>query len=356
MGFDENAGASAPVADVATPSPVVDTPPAAAPVENKEAELDKTLSDIWQKNNRERESNGQYKGKDGLPLPAATVSKDQPPVAGMETATPSIQPPQSWSAEVKDKWATLPPDVQAFIAKREGEAHSTITKYGEQVKQYEPIGNVLEHYRGSFERSGVTPDVGLHRLLEANEALDRDPEGAIQWLANSYGVNLASLVGPQDGNTQEGVLHQTIAQLRSELNEVKSGLTEQQQQEANANLRSMESQIEEFAKDKTDWAALESEVFAEVVALRATSPKLSPQETLSKAYERARWANPEARGRVLKEQREAEEKKNLEEAKKRADQARAASTLNVRSSTAGGTATGSIDDTLKSAFRTAQSR
>jgi hypothetical protein len=349
----ENAGAAAPVADTALPPPVVEETPAA--VENKEADLDETLSAIWQKNNRERESNGQFKGKE-QPLTQDTVSKDQPPIAATETATPSIPVPQSWSADVKDKWSTLPPDLQAFIAKREGEAHSTITKYGEQVKQFEPIGRVIEHYRESFGRTGVTPEEGLDRLLAANDYLDRDPHSAIMWLANAYGVDLASLAPPQDGSTPEGMLHQTIAELRSELNELKSGLTSERQSKLTAEMKSLESQIDEFSKDKTDWAALEDEILSQVVALKHTSPNSPPLEIVQKAYDRARWANPDARNRILEEQRKVDEKKNLEEAKKRADAAKAASAVNVRSETATGTARGSIDDTLKTAFRQAQSR
>lgn len=354
----ENAGAEAPVADVALPSPVADTT-TPAPVENKEAEYDKALSDIYRKNNPERDSTGRFAAKNGTeqPVTDTTVSKDQPPIAATETATPSIQVPQSWSADVKDKWATLPPDLQAFIAKREGEAHSTITKYGEQVKQYEPIGNLIEHYRSSFERSGVTPDVGLQRLLEADQRLNQDPHSAIMWLADAYGVNLAELIGgQQDGSTQEGMLHQTIAQLRGELNEIKSGLNAQQQQKATAELKSVEKQIDEFSKDKTDWKDLEEDILSEVVALKHASPNSPPLEVLQKAYDRARWANPSVRDRILKEQREAEGKKNQEEAKKRADEARKATSINVRSQTANGAAAASMDDTLKAAFRSAQSR
>ncbi len=346
----ENAGAEAPVAEVALP--VVETP---ASVEPEVVDLDKELSSIWQKNNRDREPNGQFKGKDGI-APPATDLKDQPQIAATEPAQPAIQAPQSWSADVKAKWATLPPDLQAYIAKREGESHQAISKYGEQVKQYEPLGKVIDHYRGSFERSGVTPDEGISRLLEADQRLNQDPHSAIAWLANAYGVNLAELVGPMDGNAPEGALHQTIQELRSELNQIRSGLNEQQQHKATTELRSLESQIGEFSKDKADWAELEQEILAEVVALKHTSPNSQPLETLQKAYDRARWANPEARERTLKQQREAEDKKNLEEARQRAEKARNASSVNVRSSTAGGTATGSLDDTLKSAFRTAQSR
>lgn len=349
----ETAGAAAPVTDAALPPPVADTPPA---VENNEAKtLDSTLSEIFRKNNPEREINGRFKAGEPA-VTEGTVSKDQPPVAATETATPSIQVPQSWSADVKDKWATLPPDLQAFIAKREGEAHSTITKYGEQVKAFEPVSRVLDHYQESFGRSGVTVEEGLDRLLAANDLLDRDPHNGILWLANAYNVNLAELTGPQDGNTPEGVLHQTIAELRSELNQIKSGLTDRQAREATAQRQSLESQIDEFSKDKTDWKDLEEEILSEVVALKHASPNSPPLEVLQKAYDRARWANPAVRDRILKEQREAEDKKNLEEAKKRADAARAATSVNVRSQTANGTAAGSMDDTLKAAFRQAQSR
>ncbi len=362
----ENAGASAPVADVAAPPPVVDAPPAAV-VEDKEPSVDETLAQVYRNANRERESNGQFKGKAADLAPAAQVS-DQPPVVATETAPPSIQAPQSWSAEVKDKWATLPPDLQAFISKREGEAHSTITRYGEQVKAYEPLGQVLDQYRGSFERSGVTPDVGVQRLLEAERQLEQDPHRGIQYLADFYGVDLAQLAGPQDGSSPEGQLHQTIAQLRSELNEIRSGLSDRQRQDETVKLKSVESQIQEFAKDKTDWAELENDVFRQVVAIKATSPNLPHAEVLKQAYDAAKWANPTARERTLKEQQAAArertlkeqqaaaDKKNAEEAKKRADAARAASTLNVRSTTAGGTAAGSIDDTLTASYRAAQSR
>ena len=361
----ENAGAPAPVADAALPPPVVDAP-SPAPVETKETSIDDTLLAAYRNSTRERDNNGRFKGNGATEQPATdtTVSQDQPPVAATETATPSIQAPQSWSAEVKDKWATLPPDLQAFIAKRESESHSAITRQGEQIAQYEPLGRVIDQYRGSFERDGVTPSEGIHRLLEADQRINQDPRGGIKWLCDAFGIDPHELTDGQsygDASPETAALLQKITGLEQQVHQLSTRDQSRAASEQQAQLTATMSEIDAFAKDKPDWSELENDVFSEVLGIKATieariTAPMSPNQILQKAYERAQRNNPAVWAKKQEAERKAEETKRIEEAKKRADQARAASQLNVRGQTANGTAAGSMDDTLKSAYRSAHSR
>ncbi len=343
----------------ATPEPValtVTEKPEAAP--NWEEAADAEMSAIFRKNNPERAEDGKFasrepKDETSLPDQAQTKPEDQP-----VAVTPA---PTSWSADVKEKWATLSPDVQAFIAKREKEASDAITRQGQELSTFEPIKSVIEQHRDIFERNGLEYGDGLARMLNAERMLERDPVAAIGMIAQAYGVNLGQLAGqqqPQDSATS--ALHQRIAQLENQLNDTSSRIQQREKAEAESQAKSAQSIIEKFSQDKPDWADLENDVLVELTGINAAIESglmqaLSPDQKIQKAYDRAQRNNPEAWAKKQEADRKAEEAKKLAEAQKRADEAKRSKVVNISSSPASGKQVSSMDDTLRETFRKAQS-
>lgn len=338
----------------AEPMPETPADEPAAESGNWEDKADADLKNIFAKHNPARDEAGRFQGK---AKPETEVLPDQPEAKVEETVvTPSIPAPQSWSADVKDKWATLPPELQTYIAKRESEAHEAITRQGQDLKAYEPLKAVVERNKDIFERNGVTADDGISRLLAAERLLAQNPSAAITQLARAYGVDLAQFGGNGNADSAQTALHQRIAFLENQLADTSNRISERERMEAQTQQQSMNSLIETFAKDKPDWAELENDILTEITGIKAAISEklmqpLTPDQLLAKAYERAQRNNPAAFAKRQEAERKAEEEKRLAEAKKRADDAKRVNSVNVKSTPAAGRTLSTIDDDLKATYR-----
>lgn len=321
--------------------------------------IDETLRKAWDKLNPRRDDTGRFAARDAATeaQPAGQAETqpitDQTAEKAAEPAKPAIEPPHSWSAEAKARWADVPPDTQAYIAEREAQAHQAITRAGQQIKAYEPIARVLDTYRDTFEKNGLTPDDGIGRLLEVERNLARDPVSAVKEIAKAYGVDLTTLTNEQAAPAQQAeqgqpdpqvaTLKAELAQLKSELGKVGSYLTAQQRAQLASEEQVLARQIAEFAKGRDYF----SDVRLRMGALMQADPNLSMED----AYDQATWADPNIRQRILADQRKADEEKRAEEARKKAADAKKSAAVNVKSSTSSGTTPKTMDDTLRDAAR-----
>lgn len=355
----ENEGATAAPVATDSPAPAAEAP-AAAETSTEEAgdAFDSDLRAVWQKNNPERDGTGKFVPRE-TPAQETTGTPDQAQTPPPEQAQPAIEPPVSWSAEMKAVFPSLPPAAQEFIAKRESEAQAKITQQGQELSQLNPIRAVIEQNLDVFERNGVSPDDGLGRLLRAERLLEQNAPAAIAEIAAAYGVDLA-MFAPA-ANQSEAALRNHIAQLEARLNDTSARIQQREAREAETQHSTVLGEIEKFAKDKTDWAELENDVLTEITGLRAAIDggliqPMSHSDMLSKAYERAQRNNPTVWARIQEEQRKAEEAKRVEEAQKRADAAKRNKVVNITTQSATGKSAGSMDDTLRDTWRQANSR
>lgn len=323
-----------------TAAPAVETTTTEAP-----ASMEQTMEQVWEKLNPPRENNGQFKGQpEAAPIEAApeTETTDQAQQEAPGTAQPSTEAPNAWSAEEKALWAKVPPDAQSIIARRETEAHRTITQQGQQIAQLQPVSQVLERHRDSFVRNNVTPDRGMELLLAASNALDENPAAAIQQLAQQYGVDLKQIAtGEAPQSNQE------LVQLRQHVRQLESKLTAREQAEQQTRTHTLEQTIESFANRedvKPYYADLEAEILAQLPGIDS---KLAPEKRLEAAFEKAKWAHPTVRERILSDQRKADEEKRKAENAKQVAEAKKHQTLNQKAGNGVAKVKGSMEDTMR---------
>ena len=366
---DENTGtapAASPaeaVVETSTPAPAPQETSASETIETADSSLDADLVAVWDKNaNAGRDDRGRFAPANTDAAKSAGVETEgQIPSEGTaETAEPSIPAPHSWPAEMKAKWATLPPDAREYIAKRESEAHSTISRMGQTVKAFQPVAETLEQHREVFERNGLGYQDGIKALLNAQIALEQNPVAAINHLAKAYGVDLAKVYGGNgeqpSGQPHIAALEAQIANLNRQLQETSQRVMTREHRETEAQRQTLESVVSEFLKDKPDFDAIEPDVMSLLPAIRDRNPGASPRELLAEAYEKAQWVNPDARARRLDADRKAAEAKAAEENAKRAAEAKKHTALNVKT---GQSSTGdrkTMDDTLQEIARRAYAR
>ncbi len=114
---------SAQPAEISTPSTPAHETTREAPVEDVGAELSK----VWSKLNPSRDETGKFVSRatpntaEDAPAEAAPAPEVKPEAKQQEPTTPAVEPPRAWTADAKAKWASLPPDMQSFVAGREQE-------------------------------------------------------------------------------------------------------------------------------------------------------------------------------------------------------------------------------------------
>ena len=375
---------------IAPAAPVGNAPPAPQPVtivETPKPSLDEELSALYDKINAPKEDAkqpatnkvaaalaSQSNDEPELPLEADKDITDPPkteakePEKSSQGTSMAIPVPQSWSADVKQKWSSLPPDVQTYIAGREKEAHSKITQQGNELRSYQPVREIYDWIRTQGVPTGKEPEV-VANWARAQAALDANPVEGLKWLANSYKVDLSKLAGaaPQGKAESEAIddlfrdprydkIAPEVSELRNQISLLQRQLHAQANADNSVRQRQVETIIETFSADKQDWADLENDIVNEIEVLKSQDPALPYDKLLEKAYDRARWANPDIRARILSEDQqrkeretEAARKKEAEEAAKKAAQAKKVASMNMRTGASASTPAfdGKWDDKAK---------
>ena len=322
---------------VAPETPVVET--------NKTPSLDEGLRDVWNKHNPDRETNGRFLAKNSTEqaaeAPQVKENADQTADAVVEQAKPAFDIPTSWSAEMKAKLASLPPEhaeVIKYAAQRDKEQGDAIARAGQQVKAFEPIGKVIEQFSHVFQKNGLQPHEGIARMMAVNEMLEANPEAAVREIAKAYGVNL-------QGNAEQNASpdNPRIAELEARLAKAESHLTAQQRQRINDDNAALAREIADFAKDKPHFEAVRK-VMAGLMQSGAA-------ESMKDAYEQAIYADPTIRQSLQADaQKAAEDKRKAEEAERLA-KAKKAGAVNVKSSPSASNGPRTMDDDLRDIAR-----
>ncbi len=272
---------------------------------------------------------------------ASTPSENAPKApdtpGDKSTAQQPLAAPHSWSAEMKAQWGKYSPAEQTYFAEREKEAHTKITQQGNELRQFQPVREIYDWIRNQGVPSGREPEV-IANWARAQAALDANPKEGLKWLANSYKVDLAELARETaqtgQGSEYDDVFHDPrlekisseVAQLRAQNAHLYRTMTAREQAEQSARERQLEDMIETFSKGVPDWDAIEPHMAHEIAAVRDLEPNISHEQLLQKATERARWANPTTRARMLEE----EKRQRDEEAAKKAAQAKKVASMNMR--------------------------
>lgn len=352
----ENDVASAP-APAPEAAPPASSPPSAPAIEKApdttpeaaEAALDDDLRKVWRDQSRERDDSGKFVAKDGKkaepPAPAvdepAKEAKDAKPTTPETAAKPAEgqtgnEAPRAWPAEMKAKWATLPPDIQQVVAARETELHEVKSDIGRLAATYRPMNDVLKNHKSylepALEATRQSLPQFLDRVITASAMLDSNPVEGLRELAKNYGVDLSTLYDPlaQPPDPKIAALERKVQELSGRLQQEDQQRAASAEQQEAARVESMAAIVTEFMTANPDAKGIENDILAQISAIQRAEPNLDPKATLSKAYERAAWANEKTRNARLKAEIEASTKASEAAAKAASRTAHNAASVNVR--------------------------
>ena len=297
-----------------------------------EVSMEDTIRETYRSmQDQERDESGKFsKADQDTPIEEAQTDLTAEPVIARKA-------PSSWKKEAQDLYGKLPDEyrmLQDEVERREADFHKGIEGYKTKAQFAESMERVIEPHRQTLQSLGVTPDVAVHHLLEADRVLRYSaPEQKRQYLnqlAKSYGIDLQQ---------QQDETYQAPQDTR--VDAVINYLREQEQRRQQQEMATLNSDIAKFSEGKEYFEEVRNDMAGLLQAGMATS--------LQEAYDKAIYANQTVRDRVLAQQQAIAEQTRQAEAKKQAEAARKASATNIprRGTIAPRRPTGSMDDTIR---------
>ena len=238
-----------------------------------------------------------------------------------------FKPPEHFSDPDKKVFEGLPQEQQEWMLGRYKDMEADYTKktqaHAEFQRTYEPIDQLIEPIRQTLVLNGVTPGQYVQRLMTADSYLTKQPKEAIKWLMQSYGVSLDALEGEADDTSDP-----EIQALRTEMTDLRSSIDKRQEDDQTALYTSAANQITEFreAKDKAGQPLhpLLDDVMEDITRLAHADRSIGKQPDLADLYDRAVWANPVTRTKVLEQHGKAQTETAKREAAEKARRAKEA--------------------------------
>lgn len=242
--------------------------------------------------------------------------------------------PDGWAKEAKAEWENLPPAVQAAVEKRELD----MAKGVEDLKKRQAeIDQVLQPRLDMIRRHGHTPAQAVNQLFAWFEALGTNPQVAFPALAQSYKFDLRSIPGlipqqqqvPQPGQQQvpqpgqqpgapgaeaqpagdvPPSVQRYIDDLNRKMEALQQGFSNQLGQLSTSFQQQSQAKTEEilgnWSKDKPYFEDVRK-MMAHMISSGAVAPLPNGAADLDSAYDRAIWAIPEVREKILADQQKA---------------------------------------------------
>lgn len=270
-----------------------------------------------------RDERGRFakQGETQTPAAPATETPAAPGVTAPEA-------PAHWPAKDRELFAKATPEHQAWLLERHKAMEADYTRKTQEIaparRLKEQLDEILGPHRQKYSMSGLDDAAAIRQLVSAHEFLERDPANAIRYLAQQYGFDINTLNQQQPGSDTPSPVppevNNRLAQLERADKE-RIAAAEKQQQEANL------AKVTAFAEEKDAQGQLLRPHFDEVAsviqALMQADITAGKQPDLQSAYDRAVYADPAVRQKVLaaqdakrKADEEAERKRKADEAKR----------------------------------------
>ena len=279
---------------------------------------------------------------------------DKPADSGVVAAAPVAETkpydayPSSWKKDHETTWKGIPEPVRAEIHRREQDFLSGLKEYKEPAAFGKALAADLLPHLDTFRRLNTTPQNVVREVMGTwstlvNGTPDQKRQALLQ-VANTYGIQFPAGAAPSPQNgAQPPASGVDFSPVLQRVETLEQSLQAQRAESARLEQERMDAEIGQFGKDPKHehFEAVRQEMGRLIQAGSAT--------TLEDAYNKAIWAQPETRAKLL-------EKETQERSKRLADEAAAARKAALANVTRRGTPPtvqkpGSMDDTIRSEYR-----
>jgi hypothetical protein len=178
----------------------------------------------------------------------ATQETAPPEVKAPETATPPLEAPKHWSTDDRTEFTTLPRKVQERWLARETEYARGIDGKAQELarikRDYEALEGPLKPFERELGLRGVGKSQFLESLVNAHKYLSEQPQQALQWIAQQYGID------PKTAFEAPAGVDQNLQPVLQKVQQLESVITTQQKQAAQRAQEEQLQKITAFAEAK----------------------------------------------------------------------------------------------------------
>ena len=290
------------------------------------------------------------------PDEADEVNEDE---AEQETAeAQELEPmaaPNHWPKDFAAKFEALEAPAQHMFMERYKDLEGDYTRKTQEIAKYkkrnEAFDEIMEPFKGDFERAGMDEVGAVRQLLAAHDYLRKDPQNAIAWLANQYGVDMAAI--GNDPAAEDEFADPQVKQLQQQVAQLTGFIQNQQTQQQSQVQQSTQSLIDQFAAETDANGNPKHPHFDRVRGVMGSLISSENAKDLATAYEMAVYADPELRQEQVKAMAAAQSQDNVKtEAVKKAKKAARSKVRGSASPAAPALpANASIRDTIQASIR-----
>lgn len=269
-----------------------------------------------------------------------------------------LQAPVHWPAAVREMFAKWPADVRAQYMDRHKAMEADYTKKTQELapirRLNEELDEIFKDDDQDMKQNGVTRVQAIRELMGMHRRWRADPAAYLKYVAELSNIDIKTLAStPSADPAGDSPL---VKELRKQVETLTGNLSKvtgaQNDQQLNAHL----TQVQQFAEEKDAqgnklrpyFDDVTKDVAALIRAARANGETL----TLQDAYDRAVYANPTTRAKVLAAQDAERRAKEEAERKAKADAAKRAGfdVSGAGAATTVAATTGSVRDDLEAAM------
>jgi hypothetical protein len=297
-------------------------------------------------------------------LPPVTNEPEAAPSPPAPAAAPAPSPeaapaprayPKSWKPDHSTEWEKLPDWAKDEIYRREDDFHKGLEPYKSKAQLGERWERLLKPHESVLQQYNIDPEQMLGNLIQAQLKLSlgkpEDRVSMLKQIINDFKIDPTQLgFGPP---AEAPYIDPNLQALQSELSDVKSRLTAEDQRRAVEVKQKVEAEIQAFRSDP------KHDLFDQAANEIAQILKADPKSTLAEAYERATWMNSATRAILLERQAKEAAAAREKEERERAEKAAAANRGSVRTTPRSSSATapvGTMEETMRETLKALNAR
>lgn len=213
--------------------------------------------------------------------------------------------PPFWKAEDKAHWSKVPPEVRAIVKKYEDGRNAALTRYkqviNEKIGQWSDASwdEVFPKERiRALQIEGKTPAQATAAFWAWNDYLEEDPTNAILEMMDKY-----ELTAEQLHYARQGQPPKQAPQTDPRVDQL---IAQQEKSQKDMQTQALKAQLDAFGAEQQNgkalrpyWNEVKPYIQANLPLVYAENPEYTDYEALHAAYERACYANPQVRTKLV---------------------------------------------------------
>lgn len=215
-----------------------------------------------------------------------------------------LKAPSQWKPAVREKWNSLPREVQEEVLRREHDNLRLIGSVGQKIRLADEVSQHIAPFMETMQARGATPQQFINDVFSTTKVLAsgnaQEKAEVVANIVQSYGIDLKMLDQVLAGRLSAPPPDPRLIEMQRQAQQLQGRVMQYETQKQQQVHHGAATMLQEFASDP------KNEFFDDVRDMMADLIETGKAQTLQDAYTASIWANPDTRKILL--QREAEQR------------------------------------------------